>query len=87
MWSIRLKQRKFTTNGDGPFNIYPTELLDYAKQLELNPEPEFVGAYNWYLTGGSLSVIQHNDKNYLVRPYGEDLNYLGKFLTFLDAFL
>ncbi|XP_063708474.1 uncharacterized protein LOC134837090 [Culicoides brevitarsis] len=76
LWNVRLKQRGLSTNGDGPFNIYPVELLEYAKLLELNPEPEFIGGYNWYLTGGSLSVVRNNDKNYIVRPFGEELNHL-----------
>uniref|UniRef100_A0A336JW82 CSON013651 protein n=1 Tax=Culicoides sonorensis TaxID=179676 RepID=A0A336JW82_CULSO len=76
IWNNRLKIRKQKSNGEGPYNIYPVDLLNYTKYLELNPHPEFEGGYNWYLTGGSLSVVQQNDKNYIVRPFGPELNHL-----------
>lgn len=72
-WKTKLNSLKQVST-----SIYPSDLIEYTKLLELDPDPEYNGYYNWFLTGGNLTILTHHDQDFIIRPYGKELNYLGK---------
>ncbi|XP_043265581.1 uncharacterized protein LOC122405127 [Colletes gigas] len=51
----------------------PKYVADMAAIIDMDPDPYFEGAYNWYYTGGSVNRIQFNNTNILLFPFMNEL--------------
>ncbi|XP_014479714.1 PREDICTED: uncharacterized protein LOC106747002 [Dinoponera quadriceps] len=64
---------KVKNNGSNAYTNIPRYVADIAELIEMNPDPYFEEAYNWYYTGGSLNYIQLNGWDILLFPFMGDL--------------
>ncbi|RLU25293.1 hypothetical protein DMN91_003386 [Ooceraea biroi] len=67
------KKIKWSRGSDGYNTKIPRYIADVAELIEMDPDPYFEGAYNWYYTGGSLSFVQLNGRSILLFPFMGDL--------------
>ncbi|XP_076279135.1 TATA box-binding protein-associated factor RNA polymerase I subunit C-like [Lasioglossum baleicum] len=51
----------------------PKYVADIAEIMDLDPDPYFEGAYNWYFTGGTMDHVQIYNKNVLLFPFMGEL--------------
>ncbi|CAB3374285.1 Hypothetical predicted protein [Cloeon dipterum] len=54
----------------------PKEMVYLAEAVELDPDPSFCAEYNWYVTGGALSISSVAGRNVLFSPGSSDLSSL-----------
>lgn len=70
------KRRKYDFKEDKLQKIHrmniPKYLLDLCSNQIRDPDTHFSGYYNWYYTGNSLAVIEHENEKFLVRPNASD---------------
>ncbi|XP_015601100.1 uncharacterized protein LOC107270526 isoform X2 [Cephus cinctus] len=51
----------------------PKYVADIAELVELDPDLDFQGKYNWYYTGGTMKTLLLGATNVLVFPYANEL--------------
>ncbi|XP_054005973.1 uncharacterized protein LOC128890953 [Hylaeus anthracinus] len=51
----------------------PKYIADIAAIIDMDPDPYFEGAYNWYYTGGTVNHVQLNNINILFFPFMDEL--------------
>ncbi|XP_063981105.1 uncharacterized protein LOC135164567 [Diachasmimorpha longicaudata] len=70
---LGVKDIKFKSTGLTSTTVLPRFVADLSELMEMDPDPEFNGKYNYYFNGGSLANIKINDENILVFPYMQEL--------------
>lgn len=56
---------------NGANKLHTGYVYKFARQLEMDPDPYFIGEYNWYFTGGNMKVINLNGNDVLVHLTGQ----------------
>ncbi|KZC10848.1 PREDICTED: uncharacterized protein LOC107189068 [Dufourea novaeangliae] len=51
----------------------PKYVADIAEIMNMDPDPYFEGAYNWYFTGGCVIHVRLNNKSVLLFPFMGEL--------------
>ncbi|XP_059486585.1 uncharacterized protein LOC132203106 isoform X2 [Neocloeon triangulifer] len=54
----------------------PSEIANLAEAVQMDPDPSFCAEYNWYFTGGALSLSSVAGRKIIFLPGGNDLSDL-----------
>lgn len=70
---LGVKKIEFKNGKSETTTTLPKFVADLAELMEMDPDPDFEGTYNYYFNGGSLDNININGDNILIFPYMEEL--------------
>jgi hypothetical protein len=51
----------------------PKYVASTSEILDCDPDPNFIGTYNWYYSGGTLNSILNNSRTILIFPFMDEL--------------
>ncbi|XP_011300615.1 uncharacterized protein TAF1C-like [Fopius arisanus] len=72
-FDLTVENIKSKTEGFITTTALPKFVADLSELMDMDPDPEFTGKYNYYFNGGSLGNFRMNGENVLVFPYMEEL--------------